>query len=81
MQPNLSMLGAAYAFIYFFFSSLGKGVNLLGAVQMLEKLLNRAHLTERTAPPYPLVGVGYEVVQHAEGSGEEFSDFLMLTLY
>ncbi|BDA48761.1 probable global transcription activator SNF2L1 [Coccomyxa sp. Obi] len=37
--------------------------------KMLEKLLDRTHLTERIAPPYPLVGVGYEVVQHAEGSG------------
>jgi hypothetical protein len=37
--------------------------------QMLERLLDRSHLEQHRPPPYALTGVGYEVVNHAEGSG------------
>ena len=37
--------------------------------QMLEQLLDRTHMEQHRAPPYALTGVGYEVVNHAEGSG------------
>jgi len=36
---------------------------------MLDKILDRGHLTKGTALPYPETGPGYEVVQQLEGSG------------
>lgn len=38
----------------------------------MDTLLDRKHLELHQAPPYPKIGVGYEVVQHNEGSGEYF---------
>ncbi len=43
------------------------------SAQMLEKILDRTHLAEKKPPPYSDVGVGYEIVHHAEGSGERLS--------
>ena len=36
---------------------------------MLEQLLDRSHLEAHKPPPYALSGVGWEVVDHTEGSG------------
>ena len=48
-------------------------IKLVWCMQMLEKILDRKHLAEHKAAPYPDVGVGYEIVHHAEGSGESTS--------
>lgn len=42
-------------------------------MQVLEQLLDRRHLEEHKPPPYAAVGVGYELVHHAEGSGKSSS--------
>ena len=38
-------------------------------LQVLAQLLDRSHLEKGSPPPYPLSGVGYEVVQQMDASG------------
>ena len=44
-------------------------IYMLTGLQMLDKLLDRAHMLNGKPAPYKDVDVGFEVVHHGDGSG------------
>ena len=44
-------------------------IDTLTGLQMLDKLLDRAHMLNGKPAPYKNVDVGFEVVHHGDGSG------------
>ena len=41
----------------------------IAVAQMLKSLLDRKHMMQGKAAPYPSSGVGYELIRHAESRG------------